>query len=600
MMANAKPETLLAKNELIKRALSEAMKAHKSPEKQFLRKASSSPSDSEVIYSFPGSWSVTSWYGNRTRPFGEKEINLQLFPSMRSIGNEEKALVNEAFESRFQSILAKSDLKDKVKNAARENKKIVFTGHSSGGPIAVLATIWLLEENRKQNIKISTPPLCVTFGSPLVGSHIFAHALRRENWSNYFIHFVSIFDIAPRVFLAPLPTKEEEFKTILKSLSGQSQGAPNALVQDYFVEVMRNVLTLTSHVACKLMESTNLLLETVTSFIELSPYRPFGVYAFFNGQEKLITLDNSNAVLQLLFYTCQPSVEAEVLEIAKRSLADHYAYESTLQTYHKDCFSVGEPRSDTYEIDTVNKAADAFALTMNLQSTSGRLCLLAAGEAEVRKKTNLKKTVESKVREMEKALENIERYKNECELHKLGYYDSFKLQKRQEDFKANIQRLVLAGIWDEILELLKGYKLPDEFEGQAKWIELGTQHRRLVEPLDIANYYRHLKNEDTGPYMAGGRPKRYKYPQRWYEHDKQTREGDCGESCFWAEVEELCTHGNEDDKAKKIQERVLQWEKDNVIGKDVFLSNSTFVKWWNTLKPEIRSDAIRQLVHGSE
>ncbi|XP_062116390.1 protein EDS1L-like [Humulus lupulus] len=595
MMANEKPEALVARNEeLIKRAYSEAMKAHKSKEK-FLRK----PSAEVIIYSFPGSWSVTGWYGDKST-FGEKEIDLQLFPSMRSFCNDKNAQVNEAFESRLKSILEK--LERKVQKDAEEKKQIVFTGHSSGGPIAVLATIWLLEKARKQNINISTPPLCVTFGSPLVGNHIFAHALRRQNWSNHFIHFVTRFDIVPRVFLAPRPTNIQHFETILKSLSGRSK-VPDQLAQDYFEEVMRNVLTLTSHVACKLMENTNLLLETLTSFIELSPYRPFGVYAFSDGPKKLVTLDNSNAVLQLLFYSCQPSVETEVSDIAKRSLEDHHTYETQLQTCHKDYNSGGAMKSDTYQMDTINKAADVFEL-----STSGRLCLMAAGELEEQKKRNLK-TVEEKYIEMEKTLKDIESYKTNCELHKLGYYDSFKHQKSQKDFNANVKRLVIAGIWDEILEMLKGYKLPDEFEGQEKWIARGTRHRRLVEPLDIANFYRHLKNEDTGSYMAGGRPKRYKFPQRWYEHDKQMGEGDSGESCFWAEVEELCNNGNKDekdkkiqeqkvDKAKKIQERVLQWKKDGVIGNDVFLRNSTFVKWWDSLPLQIKANGIEPLVHG--
>ena len=202
-----------------------------------------------------------------------------------------------------------------------------------------------------------------------MGSHIFSHALRRENWSSYFIHFVLKYDIVPRVFLAPFSAINQQFQKILHFLSQQSQQVPNHLAQDakdIFTEVMTNALTLTSHVACKLMESTNLLLETVKSFIELSPYRPFGIYVFHNGEEELVTLDNSNAILQLLFYSCQPSSEAEVLEIAKRSLGDHFAYESLLQNSFRglDYFSDGGMEADTYDIDMINKAADAFGLVM--------------------------------------------------------------------------------------------------------------------------------------------------------------------------------------------------------------------------------------------
>ncbi|PON86098.1 Alpha/beta-hydrolase [Trema orientale] len=581
------------KEELIKNAYSEAITAHGSPGKPFLKK--SSTGSSEVIFSFPGSWAVKDWHSDMCqRPFGEKKINLKLFPSLRSIGKEEAADVNQAFEERFQLILENPKLKDKVQKAAKDKKQVVFTGHSSGGAIAILATIWFLEEHRKGNIIFSTPPLCLTFGSPLVGSHIFSHALRRENWSGNFIHFVWKYDIVPRVFLAPLSANKQQFGKILNFLSQRSQQVPLHLAQDaqdIFTEVMTNALTLTSHVACKLMESTNLLLETVTSFIELSPYRPFGTYVFLNVGENPVTLDNSNAVLQLLFYSCQPSSDDEVLEIAKRSLGDHHGYESELPNgFRGHNYSPDKANAD--EIDMLNKAADAFGL-----STSGRLCLLAAGESEEQKKRNQEK-VKSKVTDMERALKEIEHYKNVCELEKVGLYDSFKLQKDQKDFKANVKRLELTGIWDEIIELLKWYKLPDEFEGQRQWIDLGTQYRRLVEPLDIANYYRHLKNEDTGPYMTKGRPKRYRYQQQWREHEKKMEKGSSGESCFWADVEELCCNGNEEDVAKKIQKQVLQWEKEGEMGNDVFLHKSTFVKWWNSLDSEIKLNDIQPLIHG--
>lgn len=260
------------------------------------------------------------------------------------------------------------DCSTQVLKAAINNKKqVVFTGHSSGAPIAILATIWFLDHCRTENITLCTPPLCVTFGSPLVGSHIFSHALRRENWSSYFIHFVYKYDIVPRVFLAPISAKKQQFQRILDFFSQRPQQVPATLNQDaqeIFREVMSNALTLTSHAACKNMESTNLLLETVTSFIELSPYRPFGTYVFLNEEGKLVTLDNSNAVLQLLFYSCQPSTESEVLGIARRSLGDHFGYEGELKKSSREHnYSLnGGMDSDTYEIDMINRAADAFEL----------------------------------------------------------------------------------------------------------------------------------------------------------------------------------------------------------------------------------------------
>lgn len=111
-LASENPGNLVAmKEELIKKALPEAMKAHEKSSEKFLEKAA----DSEVIFSFPGSGSVKDWFCQNTQgPFGEKKINLKLFPSIGSIGNEEVADVNQAFEERFQSILENSELKDKV------------------------------------------------------------------------------------------------------------------------------------------------------------------------------------------------------------------------------------------------------------------------------------------------------------------------------------------------------------------------------------------------------------------------------------------------------------------------------------------------------
>jgi hypothetical protein len=76
-------------------------------------------------------------------------------------------------------------------------------------------------------------------------------------------------------------------------------------------------------------------------------------------------------------------------------------------------------------------------------------------------------------------------------------------------------------------------------EGLEEWVNLGTLYRRLVEPLDIANYYRHSKNEDTGSYLSKGRPRRYKYTQKWHEQLQRIPFGSSLESCFWAIVEEL-------------------------------------------------------------
>ncbi|KAF3437811.1 hypothetical protein FNV43_RR20567 [Rhamnella rubrinervis] len=596
---------------VIMKACSLAMEAHKFPDQQF--RVESSGGSSEVVFSFPaGSWSEEDWYSKE--PFGAKTAEGSVFSSnLRSIGNDEFAIMNEAFLRRFELILKPSVFRFKVEEAVKEGKKIVFTGHSLGGPIAVLATIWFLQEFVKpNNLK---EPMCVTFGSPLIGNHILPHALRRENWSHCFIHFVTRYDIVPRVLLAPLSSIQQQFHRILDFFKRKSTSVgveASELADDafaFYYSVMRNASTLASHVSCKLMGSTNLLLETVTNFIQLSPYRPFGTYIFCAGNGKLITLTNSNAILQLLFYSCQLNNEKEGRDVACRSLSDHFVYEAELK---RSVFNKQEKVSldDLKAIGEAGKRID-IALDDLGVSTAARLCLLAAKESEEQKQAN-KKKMDSKVSDINRLLGAIEGYRATCKDEKLGYYDAFKLQRNQDDFKSNVKRLELAGIWDEIIEMLKRYELPDEFEGQEDWIKLGTRLRRVLEPLDIANYYRHSKNEDTGPYLGKAgepsipRPKRYRYTQRWLEHKERMPTGFFNESCFLAEVEDLriCLRKTEDQekyqktlqRAQKLQEQVKEWEIRKEIGKDVFLKASTFVEWWESLPSQHKSKDIESLI----
>ena len=104
-------------DQLINKACSFAMKDHKPPEKPYiLEKPRGSPETNFFI--FPGSWWLSDWVVAQ-KPFGETKINRlgnqPMFPSLRSIGNDEVATVNEAFLRRFQDkILGGSDFKEKV------------------------------------------------------------------------------------------------------------------------------------------------------------------------------------------------------------------------------------------------------------------------------------------------------------------------------------------------------------------------------------------------------------------------------------------------------------------------------------------------------
>lgn len=227
-----------------------------------------------------------------------------------------------------------------MEKALKKEKRIIFTGHSGGGPLAIYATVWLFEYLKRNEIKNSSS-LCLTFGSPLIGNYIFRHALRRENWSNCFVHFVTGYDIVPRLMLAPPSQTRQTLPEMLLFFSKNSQNPRQASMENsgfvkvMFETVMRNTSIVATQAACNLIGCTNQLVGTISSFIELSPYRPFGTYVFCHGKGKFLTAKNPEAVLQLLFYSAQLSSGVDGPEIAQASLSEHLAYETKLKEISK-------------------------------------------------------------------------------------------------------------------------------------------------------------------------------------------------------------------------------------------------------------------------
>jgi len=348
------------------------------------------------------------------------------------------------------------------------------------------------------------------------------------------------------------------------------------------------------------MGCTSSILGTLTSFIDLSPYRPCGTYYFFTSSEQLIVLTNSDAVLQLLFYCLQLDPQQQLLDAAARSLSAHWQYEPIKQCMPDIvCVDYLGAISST----APGRQSDRAAIGNIELSKEALLHLSAAAQWEKQRQRNQTK-IDQSCQKIQEALRSLNDYKRTCELRGVSYYDSFKLQREVHDFNANVRRLELAGLWDEIIEMLRRRELPDGFEAREEWVRLGTLFRRLVEPLDIANYYRHSKNEDTGSYLSKGRPRRYKYTQKWHEQLQRAPAGSSLESCFWAVIEELQAEMVDGRAFEDLRDRVVKLESDahgwystGSLGKDVFLGSSSFVAWWRTLPEQHKSaSCIAKLV----
>ncbi|CAN7110755.1 unnamed protein product [Brassica rapa subsp. narinosa] len=550
-----------------------------------------------VFFALKPSFLVKDWFDpENASPFGETKMNREQFPCMRSIGNDVNATVNEAFLKNLK-LLVSTSFPHSVKTVvdSMRSQRIVFTGHSSGGATAILATVWYLETYFTKQSGFFPEPLCLTFGAPLVGDYVFKHALGRENWSRFFVNFVTRFDIVPRIMLARKASTKQALPYALSQLGRKSGNQGNdQSITGFFATVMKDTATVAHQAVCKLIGNGEPFLKTLSSFLELSPYRPAGTFVFSTGT-RMVSVSNSDAILQILLYSSQSSNEQELSLRPHQSIRDHDSYEEMVHSMAMKV--VNQLNLHHLPLDGGESALSDLGL-----STRARQCVRAAFEAEKKRVNNQSKIDAKQPKIVEKLVWIEDEYKPKCLTHKIGYYDSFKESNEEKDFRANVSRAELAGIYDEVLGLVKEGQLPDGFEGRIEWIELANRYRRLIEPLDISNYHRHLKNEDTGPYMIHGRPNRYKHAQRGYEHEllkagrsaEEIKRSDCG-SCFWAEVEELRRKEYDEARVKKLEELLEGWIRDKEVDDEhIFLEGSSFRKWWHSL-PEVhrRSSSLQ-------
>uniref|UniRef100_A0A2K1YAC6 Uncharacterized protein n=1 Tax=Populus trichocarpa TaxID=3694 RepID=A0A2K1YAC6_POPTR len=194
----------------------------------------------------------------------------------------------------------------------------------------------------------------------------------------------------PRISLTPLSAIEQQLQQVLDFFNPKSKFYKQEhadQVPGFFVIVMENASSVARYAACNTMGSPNLLLETLSSFIKLSPYTPLGTYVFCN--RKLVVESNPDAILQILFNSSQLSTVEEKVTVARGSLRDHLNYKSKLYL-------------------------------VLIMSDRARLCISAAKELEKQKLRN-QAVIDEKKRDIEEKIQKLEAYKSNCELSKSCY-----------------------------------------------------------------------------------------------------------------------------------------------------------------------------------
>lgn len=422
--------------------------------------------------------------------------------------------------------------------------QLIITGHSLGGSVASLFTLYLLDSMDK---KSKCRPICITFGSPLIGNF----GLQHSHWNSFFLHVVSNKDPVPGLFLP--------------SSSGRSPASSHSQPQPTTV------------------------------------HKPFGTYLFCS-ELGCACFDDPDLILKLLTVMSSSKVAAggsqcvdygEILRNLKNMAVGKGPH--LVSERFPDPFSAGI----LMELETALGIDRARVHSFLPSSDISRMEVEARSLARKTKAFDAKK-----LNDVKKDMAQLEWYKKRSKDTNRGYYDSFKNEGHTRDVTINTFMGHLTTYWEDMVAQAERKPQKEGASFRTGWLFAGTTYRRMVEPLDIAMFY----GDGGRDYINSGRSKHYQLLQQWYEEkvtkppskeeldSKRQKVSDLltEDSCFWAHVEEAilscqslknpnCTPEQKESSEGnlvKFGEYVMQQIDKYAVSPEIFLRESSFMKWW--------------------
>ncbi|XP_004290177.1 PREDICTED: senescence-associated carboxylesterase 101-like [Fragaria vesca subsp. vesca] len=464
--------------------------------------------------------------------------------------SNESFSVNQAAMKLFRSNYDELNQKKTELTKLSESSLIIITGQSMGGTVATLFTLWLLKE---PDLLKTKRPLCITFGSPLVGDeHLRQCVLQFTTLKSCFLHVVvSNQDPARKLFVTQY---SGAYKPIGSFLLCSSSG-------------------------CACSEDQNLILEQLMT-INLQ-----------NGENQ-----DSN---------CEWHYGQILEELKRKALFNR----STR-------FIEGE--TDPLQASIITQLLAIGVLAQQQPGTEMKILIGRMKKHETELLIQKKKNSGSdrKLNKMKTCLALFEWYRKESNILNVGYYDMYKKQCNPSDINVNEYKKRLWNFWEDSVTEAENKPQLEGAPFMVRWLWAGTNYRRMVEPLHIAEFY---KKSGARDYKNGGkRPKHFILLEKWLkkketEKPKPKRQMPATvteDSCFWAEVEEaiiLCNllqNGESITDAEKItyKEDLKKFEDyvwdviDNyTVCPDIFLAKGTFMRWWKEYKGIVGSSYSSQL-----
>eukprot|EP00258_Populus_trichocarpa_P023928 XP_024439947.1 senescence-associated carboxylesterase 101 [Populus trichocarpa] len=454
---------------------------------------------------------------------------------------------NQQLSSCNNPFLLRTQIHDSKTGELLLNSQLIVTGHSLGGSIASLFTLWLLD-NIKRTSNRNKLPLCITFGSPLLGDQGLQRAISEHSkWNSCFLHVAANKDLFPRIFTT-------------------SQPSPR----------------------CK----------------------PFGTF-FFCSELGCNCVDDPEVVSMLLRSTIN-QVSAEEMGID-----DYSGIVKRLKSrlILREDSQLGQPVLPSLRLGIILQLkAIGVEITAEQQQQNNSINdLISELESHENRMAQQMKGIDGieKLNRVKIKMACLEWYKKDCKAKGIGYYDSYKNLYFCSDNDVTKHKKVLTNYWRNLVEDAERKPQKEGAYMRETWLYAGTNYRRMVEPLDIAEYYRQEGKRD---YQTNGRSKHYILLEQWQkEHTeklagapndkkKQNVAGSLTEdSCFWMNVEEAlisCKQLKDGSNVEKqsARERLNMFEQyvmdqinNYAVSPDIFLEKSSFMNWWKDFQEIIET-----------
>ncbi|KAI3784761.1 hypothetical protein L1987_43866 [Smallanthus sonchifolius] len=411
------------------------------------------------------------------------------------------------------------------------NTPLIITGSGLGGYLAILSTLRLhhaIDVEELNGSKKTKRPICITFGSPLVGDASLQCAIaERPQWKSSFLNVVAKKDPVASFY------------------------------------------------------------STGTS------YKPLGTFLFCTESGGHTAFEDQDSILRVL----------DAMKSSDEGNLQIYDYTNVLSSIRRKVLYRG-----VSELGELNLNLLRAGITLQLKEV-GVLDVISndqIGEMEEKQKVltrSKKKAYEptKKLNEMKISLTYMEWYMKKNKL-KGGYYDSYKNPKTQDEIKSQQEILkrqrFLNQYWKDTVEEKERMPQKEGAKLRKRWLYGGTNYRRIVEPLDIAEHY---KKGNTN-YMKY-RSDHNKLLEKWSDEDKKDSKSSeekrnqaaslTEDSCFQAHVEEALislrglVNGGPVSNEKELEQfeaYVMCAINNYSVSPDIFLKGSSLMTWWNEYK----------------